>query len=245
MDKNKKYQERNYRFLQGGEGLIPFQVQVKETDLYIRAEKELKKEASEAIIALRFQLEKYISQRPEFYHSFTPLADDKYAPVLAKEMMRAAQAAGVGPMAAVAGAIAEFVGRNLLNYSAEIIVENGGDIFLQTFRELKVGIYAGPSPLSMRVGLHIPPAPQGLGICTSSASVGPSISLGKADAVCVLAPTASLADAAATAIGNIIHSPQDLSPALEKAQSIPHLSGVIIIIGDRLGAWGEVELINL
>lgn len=245
MGKAAEYRERNYRLLQGIEKLIPFQVQVKETDLYIHAEKELVQEAREAIIYLRYQLENYIRHHPEFYYSFQPLPLDELAPPIVKEMMRASLIAGVGPMAAVAGAMAEFVGHELLAYSSEVVVENGGDIFLRTQHSLRVGIFAGPSPLSMRVGLKIPPAYNGLGICTSSASVGPSISLGKADAVCVLSPSASLADAAATAIGNMVHTSNDITRALAKAQSMPNLKGIIIIIGEKLGAWGEVELINL
>lgn len=245
MGKDTEYCERHYRLLQGIEKLIPFQVQVKETDLYIHAGKKLDQEAREAIIYLRYQLENYIRHHPEFYYSFQPLPLDELAPPIVKEMMRASLTAGVGPMAAVAGAMAEFVGHQLLAYSSEVIVENGGDIFLRTQHSLRVGIFAGPSPLSMRVGLRIPPAYEGLGICTSSASVGPSISLGKADAVCVLSPSASLADAAATAIGNIVHTSNDIPHALAKAQSMSDLQGVIIIMGEKLGAWGEVELINL
>lgn len=245
MGKAPEYRERNYRILQRIEKLVSFQVQVKETDLHIHAEKELGQEAREAAIYFRHQLETYILHHPEFYHSFHPLAMDEFAPPIVKEMMRASLTAGVGPMAAVAGAMAEFVGHELLAHSAEIIVENGGDIFLRTQRSLRVAIFAGPSPLSMRVGLKIPPADNGLGICTSSASVGPSISLGKADAVCVLASSASLADAAATAIGNIVHTSNDIPQALAKAQSMPNLQGVIIIKGEKLGAWGEVQLISL
>jgi ApbE superfamily uncharacterized protein (UPF0280 family) len=245
LGKAAAYRERNYRLLQGIEKLIPFQVQVKETDLYIRAEKELIREAQEAIIHLRYQLENYIFHHPEFYHSFHPLPFDELAPPIVKAMLQASLLAGVGPMAAVAGAMAQLVGQELLAYSAEIIVENGGDIFLCTQRPLHVGIFAGPSPLSMRIGLKIPPAYAGLGICTSSASVGPSISLGKADAVCVISPSASLADAAATAIGNLVHTADDIPRALAKAQSMPNLQGIIIIMGEKLGVWGEVELINL
>ncbi|MGC8810112.1 MAG: UPF0280 family protein, partial [bacterium] len=165
MGKAGAYRERNYRHLQGIEKLISFQVQVKETDLFIHAEKELVQEAQAAIIYLRYQLENYILQHPQFYHSFHPLPEDEFAPPIVKTMLQASSVAGVGPMAAVAGAMAQFVGQELLAYSAEIIVENGGDIFLRTQRDLRVGIFAGPSPLSMRVGLKIPPAYGGLGIC--------------------------------------------------------------------------------
>lgn len=148
-------------------------------------------------------------------------------------------------MAAVAGAMAESVGRDLLPESPEVIVENGGDIFLLSEKEVRVGIFAHTSPLSFRVGLRISAARQGWGVCTSSGTVGPSLSLGRADAVCILSPSAALADAAATAVGNLVRSPSDVSRGLEKAQTIPGLTGVVIIIGDKLGAWGGVQLIEI
>jgi hypothetical protein len=239
------YQERSYRNLLSDDGLFSFQVTVKETDLYIKATQDLREMARQAIIHHRFQLEQYISKYPEFFRSLVPLATDEYAPPIVRDMIQAAQCAGVGPMAAVAGAMAESVGKDLLVSSAEVIVENGGDIFIQSAKELKVGIFAGKSPLSFRVGLKIPAANHGWGVCTSSGTVGPSLSFGRADAVCVLAPSASLADAAATAVGNIVGSSTDLPKGLEKAQTIAGLTGVVIIIGDKLGAWGEVELTEI
>lgn len=239
------YQERNYRNLLLDQGLISFQVKVKETDLYIRAAQDLQQSAFQSILRYRYQLEKYISQHPEFFRSMVPLAADEFAPPIVKEMIRAAQLAGVGPMAAVAGAMAESVGQDLLQESPEVIVENGGDIFLLSAKESRVGIFANTSPLSFRVGLRIPAVSHGWGVCTSSGTVGPSLSLGRADAVCVLSPSAALADAAATAVGNLVGSPSDLPRGLEKAKTIPGLTGTVIIIGDRLGAWGEVELIEI
>jgi ApbE superfamily uncharacterized protein (UPF0280 family) len=239
------YQERKYRNLLLEQGLISFQVTVKETDLYIRAPKDLKESAFQSILRYRYQLEQYISQHPEFFRSLVPLADDEFASAIVREMIRAAQRAGVGPMAAVAGAIAEFVGRDLLQEVPDVIVENGGDIFLFSSEEIRVGIFAHTSPLSFKIGIRIPSKGHGWGICTSSGTVGPSLSLGRADAVCVLSPSAALADAAATAVGNVVRSPSDLPRGLAKAKSIQGLTGVIIIIGDQLGAWGEVELIEI
>jgi ApbE superfamily uncharacterized protein (UPF0280 family) len=244
-EKNRGYQERQYRNLLLDQGFISFEVKVKETDLHIRALQELQPLALQSVIRYRYQLEQYIAQKPEFLRSLVPLPADEFAPPIVREMIRAAESAGVGPMAAVAGAMAEAVGRDLLPQSPEVIVENGGDIFLRSFKELKVGIFAHTSPLSFRVGLRIPPTPQGWGVCTSSGTVGPSLSLGRADAVCILSPTAALADAAATAVGNLVHSPPDVSRALDKARSIPGLSGVVIIIGEKLGAWGDVQLIEI
>jgi uncharacterized protein len=225
--------------------LVSFQVLVKETDLFIQARKDLQQIAHTAVLNYRYQLERYIHDHPDFFHTLTPFPGTGDAPAIVKDMIRASRMAGVGPMAAVAGAMAEFVGRDLLKESVEVIVENGGDIFIQSQRELKIGIFAGPSPLSLRIGLRIPRAEQGVGVCTSSATVGPSLSFGRADAICVVAPSASLADAAATAIGNVVKAPGDLSTGLEIARSIGGIGGVVIIIGEKMGVWGEVELIEM
>lgn len=239
------YEERTYRRRMVAQGLISFPVIVKETDLLIQAQRDLRGLAHAAVLNYRYQLEQYIHQHPEFFHSLIPVAFDEFAPPIVKDMIRAARTAGVGPMAAVAGAMAEFVGRQLLPDSPEVIVENGGDIFLRSLREFKAGIFAGSSSLSLRIGLRVPPADQGLGVCTSSGTVGPSLSFGRADAVCVIAPSASLADAAATAVGNRVKSAQDLSTGLETAQAIAGLTGVVIIIGEKMGVWGKVELTEM
>ena len=241
----KGYQERSYRNLLQDQGFVSFQVTVKETDLYIKAAQDLREKARQSVMHRRYQLEQYIFDHPEFFRSLVPLAADEFAPPMVRDMIQAAQYAGVGPMAAIAGAMAEFVGKDLLGESAEVIVENGGDIFIHSPRELKVGIFAGSSPLSFRVGLRVPGANHGWGVCTSSGTVGPSLSFGGADAVCVLSPSTSLADAAATAVGNLVSSSANLSKGLEKAKTIEGLTGVVIILGDKLGAWGEVELIEI
>ncbi len=240
-----EYRERSYRNLLPDQGLVSFQVTVKETDLYIKAARDLREKARQSVMRYRYQLEQYIFRHPEFFRSLVPLAADEFAPPIVQDMIRAAGYAGVGPMAAIAGAMAEFVGKDLLGESAEVMVENGGDIFLHSSRELKVGIFAGSSPLTFRVGLRVPATNHGWGVCTSSGTVGPSLSFGRADAVCVLSPSASLADAAATAVGNRVASSANLSQGLEKAKTIEGLTGVVIIIGDKLGAWGEVELIEI
>lgn len=225
--------------------MVSFQVQVKETDLYIKAKRDLRESAYRSILGYRYQIEQYILSQPGFLRALVPWEEDEFAPPIIRRMIGAAGVAGVGPMAAVAGAMAEAVGGDLLKESPEVIVENGGDIFLHSSREVKVGIFAGNSPLSFRIGLRIPGAAHPWGVCTSSGTVGPSLSFGRADAVCVLAPSAALADAAATAVGNIVRTPLDLERGLEKARALPGLTGVVIILGEKLGAWGEVELTEI
>jgi len=220
-------------------------VAVKETDLYILAQRVLEPEAREAIIQLRQQLEAYINANPQFQTSLVPLPADPRAPQIVKEMLSAAQQAGVGPMAGVAGAMAAFVGAALLAFTPEVVVENGGDIFVSRKQACTIAIFAGASRLSNRVGLKLKAAQMPCGVCTSSATVGHSLSLGRADAVTVVAASAALADAAATRIGNIVKSKADLGQALAVAGAIPGLTGVVIIIGEELGAWGQIELVEV
>ncbi len=240
------YQKRSYRRLIDHADLSSFVVTIKETDLHILASSQLEDQARHAVLELRSSLESYIANNPLFLSSLIPLPDDPLAPPMVKSMLCAAQAAEVGPMAAVAGATAEYVGKALVQKGAqEVVVENGGDIFMARKQDAVVGIFAGTSPLSYRVGLKIPAAIMPLGICTSSGTVGHSLSLGEADSVTVLAQDTSLADAVATRLGNEITSAHDINHALDVAQQIQGLYGVVIIRDEQLGAWGEVELTPL
>jgi len=239
------YEERTYRRLVKSDDLVAFEVVVKETDLLIRAQKDLSKEARESVLRYRHQLEAYIRLHPMFRTSLVPLEEDAFAPEIARTMIQASREAGVGPMAAVAGAVAEAVGRDLLQISDEVIVENGGDIYLSTAKERTVGLYAGRSPLSLKVGVLVGPETSPLGICTSSGTVGPSLSFGKADAVCVLSDSAALADAAATSIGNVVRDENDIERGLRRGREIEGVWGIVIVVGDKMGVWGNVRLIRL
>lgn len=232
----------NYRSLVFSDDLISFTVKIKETDLFIRAEKNLLPEATACVLNCRRDLEKYISIDPEFAVSLSPHMVPNWAPEIAKRMAKAASKAGVGPMAAVAGAISEFVGRHLLKYSTEVIVENGGDIFAFTLRSIKIGIFAGDSPFSNKIALKLNAIGRPLGICTSAGTIGHSLSFGKADAAVIVAENSTLADAVATATGNRVKSPSDIKDALEFALGIEGVIGALIIIGEHLGAKGDIEI---
>jgi len=236
------YQPRTYRHWVKDKDLVAFNVTVKETDLYIRSTSDLKSKAHELVLKYRNMLEEYIEGHPSFLTSMEPVTVENDAPQIVTEMAEAAQKAGVGPMAAVAGAIAEAVGSELAAFSPEVIVENGGDIYLKSLKQRLIGIYAGKSPLTGRVGLEIEAKDTPLGVCTSSGTVGHSLSFGQADAVIVLSQSTALADAAATAIGNRINQPEDIPGGIEFARNIKGLKGVIIIQGEQVGVWGEVKL---
>jgi len=236
------YQPRSYRHWVKDKDLVSFKVAVKETDLYIRAHSNLKRKALKLVLKYRELLEGYIERHPSFLNSLEPLAAEDDAPQIVTEMAEAARKVGVGPMASVAGAIAEFVGVQLLDSSPEVIVENGGDIYLKSREDRLIGIYAGKSPLTGKLGLEIRGRDTPMGICTSSGTVGHSLSYGQADAVIALSKSAVLADAAATAIANLINRPEDIASGIEFARGIEDLSGVVIIQGDKMGLWGEVKI---
>ena len=236
------FQERHYREKTRCDGLVRYNVRIKESDLLIHTVGDFSAVSTQYLDKIRLDLETYIKANPFFAASFEPLNVDPNAPLIVKKMSDAAYASGVGPMAAVAGAISELMGIMLLTLSSEVLIENGGDNFLSSSKERMVGIYAGNSPLSNKVALRIKPNAMPIGICTSSATVGHSISLGKTDACVVASKSAALADAAATAIGNIVHSSSDIEKGLEKARGIPGVIGAVIIVGERLGVCGDLEL---
>jgi ApbE superfamily uncharacterized protein (UPF0280 family) len=244
------YQERFYRNIFKGANLQFFDVCVYETDLKIGASKNLYKEALLNVMKYRKQIEDYTKLNPEFLRSLEPVKIKEEALVkevspIVGRMISASQKAGVGPMAAVAGAISEMVGGELLKYSEEVIIENGGDLYIKTNSIRRVGVYAGDSPLNGKIALNIYPEKTPLGICTSSGTVGHALSFGKADAAVVISKDAFLADAVATAVGNRVKSVSDIQKAMEFASKIEGIEGVLVIIGDSIGAWGDIEIDGL
>jgi len=227
--------------------LISFTVKIKETDLWLAVsssafDPELPALVEHLVWQQRHLLEAYIAQYPSFLESLEPCLIMPDAPPIVKKMTGAANKAGVGPMASVAGTLAEMIGIALLECSQEVIVENGGDVFMRVNEPVKVGIYAGKSPLSNKLALLIDPAKTPLGVCTSSGTVGPSLSFGCADAAVVLSPSTPLADAAATAMGNLVKSPDDIKNALEYARNLNDITGALLICGEKMAAWGDIDL---
>lgn len=237
------YQPRTYRRWVSDSDLVSFNITVKETDLLIRARRALHRKALRLVLKHRQALEQYIESHPAFAAALIPLPPEENAPFIVREMAEVAEKVSVGPMAAVAGAIAEAVGRDLMPFSPEIIIENGGDIFMKITAKRLVGIYAGESPLSGRIALEILPEDTPLGICTSSGTVGHSLSFGRADAVTVLSRSAALADAAATAAGNLIVDSADIEKGISFLEGIPGIEGAAIIRGEKMGLWGKLRIV--
>ena len=240
------YEERIYRSQMKAEDLEYFQVLEFESDLFIG----IARNASQPMIAelvlkevqrLRKAIAVYDQQHPNFIESLLPLASDRLAQPIIADMLEAGIKTGVGPMAAVAGAVSKYVGKILEPYSEEIIVENGGDLLIKTKKVRRIALHTGNSQFP-GLSLKIKPAEKAMGICTSSGVMGHSLSFGKADAVTVLSEDVPLADAAATALGNRIKKPEDVARGIEWVKKIPGITGALILIEDQLGAWGAIEL---
>ena len=241
--KSSKYQRRFYRDWARQKDLYSTNIVAKETDLLILTNKLLDKGfVEERIRSYRYDIENYIDRDRRFLTALKPVAIELTAPLIVNEMNRQAKKANVGPMATVAGAISQFLGEDLLRQGyKDVIVENGGDIFIKTTKIRKIGIYAGKSKLWNRLSLQIRPKDTPLGVCTSSGTLGHSLSFGLADSIIILSKNTALADAVATATCNLVKSKSDLQLALDFARSINGVTGVVIIFKNNLISWGKVD----
>ena len=222
-----QYQTKTYRQHIDAQGLTRFEVIEKESDLLVMADKNLYDKVLAHLLKYRTEIEAYIRNDPEFKSVQKPRRVRFDAPRIVKDIQRASRKAKVGPIAAVAGAITEFVGKDLAPLSDELIIENNGNIFLKINQPRKYAIFTG-NPIA----LEIEPAQESFGICSSSS--------GNADAVIVIAKSCSLADAAARSIAL---EAADIEKALKKAKKIRGLDGVLIIKDDQIGALGKINLI--
>ncbi|MBN1472678.1 MAG: UPF0280 family protein [Syntrophaceae bacterium] len=238
-----EFKERKYRNQILKHNLKSYNVIVGETDLFITSDTDESEYVLKSIYLYRSFIQTYISSHPEFLTSLEPVTKDDFAPVIIRDMIESSRIVNVGPMAAVAGAIAQYVGYDLLKINSNVIVENGGDIFIKTQNDIQVGIFAGNSLLSNKLKIGVKKEEMPLGICTSSGTVGHSVSFGYADAVCVKAKSVSLADAAATALGNKVKKTGDIEKTLNSGAQIMGIMGIIIVMGKHLGVWGDFEFV--
>jgi len=217
--------ERTYRRRIKSKGLVSFHLMIKETDLYISAKQDLSDPARDILVRLRHQIESYISSHRDFLITLKPYPSDPLAPEIVRDMIEKSRLMNVGPMASVAGAIAQYVGEELLKYSDEVVVENGGDTYLNLKKDATVSLFLGESSPWNRLALKIGKDQMPVGVCSSSAKIGHSLSLGKADMVCVVSHSAVLSDAAATSFCNRIKKTEDLYRVESWAKHIDQISG--------------------
>ncbi len=198
--------------------------------------------AKNGMIAARTGLEEYLLTDPFFQMSYSPVSAPAETSKSVRQMADASFEADVGPMAAVAAAIGWAGVESMQNAGASFgLIDNGGDIVLFSDRELRVGIYAGSAPSSGKLAFIIPPQTEILGICTSSATVGPSVSFGTADLVTCFSHNPAKADAWATSLCNIL-TPENFEGVMKKVEG-SSVFAVYAVIGDWIGRWGNLPAI--
>ena len=240
---------RTYRKQFSAQRFRSFVVNYKDSDLWIGIDPasfhpEMEKRALETLKILRNKLEQYFLIDPEFGHTLIPCEAKPDAPEIVKILDEAGKQANVGPMAAVAGAFSEEIGRTLFREFSinELVVENGGDIFLKLEKTMVLSVFAGNSVLSEKIGIEIPALETPLGVCTSAGTVGPSLSFGNADAVMVACKNTALADAFATALANQVKTPDDVQKVAENSGQFPEILSLIAICQDKLGIRSNFEM---
>ena len=244
-----EYRERSYRSRFSNDERRWFCVKFLESDLWIGVDSGSYRASMEAdayamLVELRRSMDAYLLMDPGYKTALTPYDAGMEAPEILKSMSGVSHKTGIGPMSAVAGAVALKVAGFLKSrYDVnEVIVENGGDIYAQASTDMDILVFAGQSPLSEKIGLHIPAGSFPLGICTSSGTVGPSLSLGRADAVMIVCKDVMLADSYATAMANCIQSINDLQPVIDRISNTPDILGAIAVKDDRMAICGQFEL---
>jgi ApbE superfamily uncharacterized protein (UPF0280 family) len=215
-----------------------------ETVLNIECGLDLRSEVLDEVVRHHTQLLEYVNKNPLFMTSYRPVKTSKDSPEIVRLMADAAAKCDVGPMAAVAGAFSELVGKKIQSKTDGFIVENGGDIYLKTTTVKTVGIHTTSPKFKDKIRFKVKPGETPAGICCSSSTVGHSVSFGSVDAVVAVADSSALADAAATAIANKVNGVEGIAEGIEGAKGIVDLRGVLIVVGDKLGLWGRLPEIQ-
>jgi len=198
------------------------------------------------VIGERRKLERYIARHPEFLASLVPVALRDDPPEAAIRMASASELTGLGPMAAVAGTLAQMGAEAAMAAGcSEAIVENGGDIFIHSDREVTIGLYAGDNAIGGKLAMRIHPQDLPMALCSSSSKMGHSLSFGQCDLATVAARDGALADAAVTLVCNLIASERDMTPVLDRVGAITGIDGILAVKNGKIALWGRLpELVR-
>ena len=243
------FEPKTYRNSFSKERFQSFIITYKEADLWVGIDpdsfqEEMKELALSTLKAIWDELGAYFEIDPFFKKSLKPCPLKDTAPSIAKQMASVGEKAGVGPMASLKAIICELVGKALLeNFSIrEMVIENGGKLFVSLQNPLTVSIFAGDSPLSGMVGLEIKAEQTPLGVCTFAQTERTPMNFGKADAVIVASKDPAMADAFTTALGNLIKKPGNVEKVLKRADNVPEILAAVLVCEDQIGIRGEFEL---
>ena len=194
-----------------------------------------------ALVQERKKLEAYILRHPEFKDTLSPIDLLPDAPEIAQKMAKASAATGLGPMASVAGTLAQ-IGVEAAKEAGcnEAIVENGGDMYVMSPRPVTIGIYAGENSVGAQLAFHLIPGELPLAICSSSSKMGHSLSFGDCELATVIAKDGALADSVATLTCNSISNETDVEQVLDTVGKIEGIRGILVVKNSRIGLWGDL-----
>ena len=211
-----------------------FDIQVQDMTLHIQAGTDFNEESRAAALSFWEQLHAYAIRNPEVRSSKRPIEVPADAPDIVREIVAAARRAGVGPMFSFQGAVTDHVGRFLAREVNEVTVNCGGDYFILARKRQKLTVGAGPMG---SVALVVPPSKTGVGV---SMTVG----RGRAapDGLAVLAESCMLADAAAAGVQAILPKENGFNGALAYLRQVKGVLGGVVLVGDRIGVAGSVEI---
>jgi ApbE superfamily uncharacterized protein (UPF0280 family) len=214
----------------------------KYTDLFISSDKDIKSRIEKPVKKIYKELGFVIKKDQSFLKSLSPVIIKPFFPPIIKKMCALSKPFNVGPMAAVAGTVNDYISTHLIRYCRSLLIENGGDLFLSSMRDLKVGVYLKNSYFKNKLVLKIKAKDMPCGLCASSSTFGHSLSLGKCDLAVVQSDSPIAADAAATAVANSIITADDIEKSIDYFTKIGNLTGLLIVKDNRMGIWGNIEL---
>lgn len=219
------------------------EVSFKESDILICGDKSLDDKFVQETLARYYgQIDGYRRKNPRFEASLLPLDSDPCAPQIVQDMLAASKLSGIGPFSAVAGAMAQYLGQDMLKSCGEVIVENGGDIFLKIKEDKNLGVYLGESFKIKSINLKIKKRDHPFGVASSSATIGHSLNFGNADLVSIIAKDAILADTFATALSNKIKKASDVDKVLKEAKKLDFIEAILIAFSGKLFLQGDIEI---
>ncbi|MDD3472694.1 MAG: hypothetical protein PHS86_07925 [Syntrophaceae bacterium] len=229
------YETKNYRNKIPVSQAVTFEVGVRDTNIHVQAQSDLMPKAKESVFRYRYQIEEYLRQHPAFRDTQSPIQIYSSAPEIVKYCDLACRNTGVAPMACMSGAMADFVGRDLMQQSPVLVVSSGGDTFVRSTIPLEVQIYAKGSPLHEKLKLQLPATKNIFGISTYVPGKG-------IQAVTVLSRTASWASSFAKDLGVRLDSGESLKSTLNRAEAYSDVGAVIIISGSQVVFGGSLNV---
>jgi uncharacterized protein len=229
------YERKNYRNRTSFAQAVSFEVEVRETKLYIQAESDLSARAKDSVFRYRYQIEEYLRQHPAFRETTSPIQIFAVAPEIVRYTDLSSRVTGVAPMTCISGAIADFVGRDLGSETTNIIVASGGDAYVRCSFPLEVHLYAEGSPLHEKLVLMLPAFKRPVGISTYVPGRG-------IHAVTVISRSACWASAFARDMGERLLKGDRLGAVLDRAESYTDVGGIVLIAGARVVVGGDMVL---